>query len=41
MRTASTPLIASPVSISSMALRMPTSQGWNCMSGGLISRTGG
>ena len=41
MRAASTPLTASPVSISSIALRMPTSHGWYCMSGGLISRTGG
>ena len=39
--TASRPDMASPVSISSMARRMPTSHGWNWMSGGLISRTTG
>jgi hypothetical protein len=38
---ASLPVMASPVRYISMARRMPSSQGWNCMSGGLISRVGG
>ena len=32
-RTASSPEIESPVTIISMAARMPSSQAWNCMSG--------
>src|SRR5262249_5878800 len=40
-RTASLPLIASPVSIISIAGLRPHSQAWNWLSGGLIIRTGG
>ncbi len=32
-RTASRPEMESPVTIISMAARMPSSQAWNCMSG--------
>ena len=43
---ASAPLIASPVRNISIAVRMPSSQGWNCQgwnwsSGGLMRRVGG
>ena len=41
MRTASSPVIASPVSISSMARRSPSSTVWYCQSGGLATRTTG
>ena len=38
---ASMPVIASPVRNISIAERMPMSQGWNWLSGGLIKRVGG
>ena len=41
MRTASRPSMASPVSMSSIAARMPTNQVWNWKSGGLSTRTTG
>ena len=41
LAAASVPLIASPVRYISIAVRMPIRNGWNWLSGGLMSRVGG